>query len=551
MKKILILSSLMGLLLTTTSCREEFLQSEPTETLANPPAQAKLNGLYLMMVNTGTGGTTGHDDYGQKGYDLVSDMLSADMVLSGVTYGWYRNIANLTATTDFTNNANYQPWRYYYRIAYAANDVIAGLGGNDAVPASAADKAAMGQAKAMRAYAYFYLTQYFTTKYDPAAPAIPLYIDAGVQAQPKAKQSEIYAQIVKDLTEAVTLLNGFGRANKGVINQDVAKGLLAYTYAAMGENAKAAALSQSIISNFPKTNKEQTAFIGTEGNEGKGGGFNDLKTSSWMWGFDLTEANDLDLISWWGQADVFSYSYSWVGDSKAIDYDLYDAMRTDDVRRNQFATVVEFDPTFDPKNPNAASYLLNPDGTFVLNDKGEKILSSTKYPKGYVLERMYFDPTKNADDYMKVSRGSISYEAVPVNKFYAPERILGGQRIITTDYLFMRADEFHLLAAETLAKSGNEAQAKDILKNFLTDRLNSVSYIDGLSGAALLNEIYLQTRIEFWGEGKSYLAMKRNKATIKRGPNHLFYEGQTFSYDDDRLSMDIPQAEINNNPKLK
>ena len=107
------------------------------------------------------------------------------------------------------------------------------------------------------------------------------------------------------------------------------------------------------------------------------------------------------------------------------------------------------------------------------------------------------------------------------------------------------------IEAETLAKSGNEGQAKIILKNFLTQRINDLTYIDGLSGAALLNEIYLQTKIELWGEGKSYLAMKRNKATIKRGPNHLFFAGKTFSYDDDRLSMDIPQAEINNNPKLK
>jgi hypothetical protein len=63
----------------------------------------------------------------------MTDLLSSDMVLGGVTYGWYNNIANLTATNDFTNNANYMPWRYYYRIAYAANDVISGLGGNDAV----------------------------------------------------------------------------------------------------------------------------------------------------------------------------------------------------------------------------------------------------------------------------------------------------------------------------------------------------------------------------------------------------------------------------------
>jgi hypothetical protein len=42
------------------------------------------------------------------------------------------------------------------------------------------------------------------------------------------------------------------------------------------------------------------------------------------------------------------------------------------------------------------------------------------------------------------------------------------------------------------------------------------------NGNYIAKEIYLQTRIEFWGEGKSYLAMKRNKATTTRGSNHLF-----------------------------
>ncbi len=494
MKKIVILGSILGLLFSTTSCRDEFLESEPTQTIGNPPAQAKLNGLYAMMIQLETGGTTGHDDYGQKGYDLVSDLLSADMVLSGVTYGWYSNIANLSATTDFTSNSNYQPWRYYYRIAYAANDVIAGLGGNEAVPGGA-DKTSMGQAKAMRAYAYFYLMQYFTESYDPSAPSIPLYTTASVDALPKAKQSEVYAQIVKDLTEAVDLLAGFNRANKGMINQDVAKGLLAYTYAAMGENAKAADLSLQIIAKYPMTTAEETVFDETSQ---KGGGFNDLRTGSWMWGFDITEANGLDLISWWGQADIFTYSYSWVGDAKSIDLDLYNAISNNDIRKQQFRTVIETDTGFDT-----------------------------------------FDATESGD-----------YEAVPINKFYDPKRQIGGQRIVTTDYLFMRADEFYLLAAETLAKSGNAAQAREVLAELLDARMDDTSYLNSLSGTALQNEIYLQTRIELWGEGKSYLAMKRNKATIKRGPNHLFYAGQSFMYNDDKLTLEIPQQEVVNNPNL-
>ena len=85
MKKLIILGSLLGALVSLNSCRDEFLESEPTETLANPDAQSKLNGLYLMMVNTGTGGTKRHDDFGQKGYDIYSDLLSSDMVLAAET----------------------------------------------------------------------------------------------------------------------------------------------------------------------------------------------------------------------------------------------------------------------------------------------------------------------------------------------------------------------------------------------------------------------------------------------------------------------------------
>jgi hypothetical protein len=78
--------------------------------------------------------------------------------------------------------------------------------------------------------------------------------------------------------------------------------------------------------------------------------------------------------------------------------------------------------------------------------------------------------------------------------------------------------------------------------------LPSTAYVDGLSGQALKNEIYLQTRIELWGEGKSYLAMKRNKATITRGSNHLSNVGIPIPYNDNRLTLEIPQSEVQNNP---
>src|SRR5690606_12200390 len=64
-------------------------------------------------------------------------------------------------------------------------------------------------------------------------------------------------------------------------------------------------------------------------------GFNDVNTSSWMWGMDLTLANKLDLVSWWGHMDYFTYSYASAGDPKVMDADLYDQIRTGDLRKKQ------------------------------------------------------------------------------------------------------------------------------------------------------------------------------------------------------------------------
>lgn len=207
-----------------------------------------------------------------------------------------------------------------------------------------------------------------------------------------------------------------------------------------------------------------------------------------MWGATITPENNLNLISWWGQIDVFTYSYAFVGDTKGMSKELYEAIKDNDVRKKQF----------------------------------EVSFSSTNF-------------------------GSNTY--LPVNKFYsATGKKLGGQRIIESDYIYMRVEEMYLLNAEVNARLGQEGEAKQTLKNMLSNRIDDISYIDGLSGEALLSEIILQTRIELWGEGKSYAAIKRNKRDFVYGSNQLHYANGVFRYDDRRLRLSVPQAEILNNP---
>jgi hypothetical protein len=492
---------LLGLVGTTilAGCKKDFLDAQPTqfttpEQLAAAAAQdpkvltGSITGLYTIMFTAGAGGTTGHDDFGQKGIDIYSDMLASDMVLGALNYGWYTPVARYQATLDFTRNEAYVPWRYYYKEIFGANTVIEALGGNDVVPVNAIDKATMGQAKAMRAYGYFYLTQLYAKEYgDGTAKILPVYTTTNPDSlnRPKFSAQHVWNLMISDLTQAISLLDVFTRSNKDQLDKNVAKGLLAYVLAARGtaaDWAQVQTLTQDIMTAYPSTSPSLLAYNGTNATTA---GFNSVTTPSWMWGVDITLAQGLDLISWWGQVDQFTYSYAWAGDPKTIDRGLYDAIRADDIRKTQFAS------------PTATSFRLQ-----------------------------------------------------PINKFFAPARTSGGQRQIVTDLLYMRSDEFYLLNAEAKARAGQTAAAQTALKTFLASRITDVTYIDALAGQALLNEIYLQTRIELWGEGKSYLAMKRNKATITRGSNHLFDAGNSFVYNDPKLTFVIPQAEVLNNPNL-
>lgn len=516
MKKYFKMAFITALALGVSSCGKDFLDEKPSQYLSpgqiadatelDPGlAQANIDGVYALMYKVGTGGTNlDHDDFGQKAYDIYSDMIVSDMVLGSLTYGWYRDVARLSATTDYTDTDAYKPWRYYYQIGLAANATIELLGGPDA-ELEGNNVFIMGQAKAMRAYAYFYLAQFYSSGYGTGSEKIlPIYRDTQVPNQPKSTSAEVYEFIIENLEQAIVHLEGFNRSAsaKNQINQDVAKGLLAYALTARGsaeDLQRVVKLTDEIINSnaYPLTTRSQTVaqfrtpLTATSELLNPESGFNDVNTPSWMWGVDLTLDSDLDLVSWWGQVDLFTYSYAYVGDAKIIDDGLYDAIREDDIRKNQFVDV----------------------------DGDGKLW--------------------------------------PINKFYWSGRTkylagdeFGGQRYIITDYVYMRVEEMYLLNAEAKAKLGQDGPARERLKDILKLRVDDYNYVDALSGEALQDEIYLQTRIEMWGEGKAYLAMKRNKATVKRGSNHLEHAGQSFPYNADELTFDIPQAEVLNNPFL-
>ncbi|WP_299366555.1 RagB/SusD family nutrient uptake outer membrane protein [Winogradskyella sp.] len=475
------------------SCEEDFLDpvrdssvlldAEIAENVPFNPGliEASLDGIGVFMIDDRTITGTRHHDFGQKGIDIFMDIVCGDAALSGSAFGWYNDVANMITTTDFTTEENEFIWSYYYRVINTANTVIVTSGGENPSTTDETTLRINAQAKAYRAYSYFYLAQLFQPAYDPNQEILPFNTVDEVNPA-KIPASVIYDQILSDLNFALNNLGSYVRPSITQIDQSVINGLLAYTHAAMGNWADARTHAEAVItSGYPLATAGALAFPGA------GSGFNDVAAPNWIWGFDLTAEIGQQLINWWGQMDFFTYSYAWAGDTKSIDNLLYSQIPADDIRSTQFGT------------------------------------------------------------------GAAQLQ--PINKFFDPGRTAGGQFVITTDYIFMRVEEFYLLSAEASARLGDEASAKNRLTDLLEIRFSggtaaATSYLDDFTGPGLIDEIYFQTRVEMWGEGKSYFALKRNQATMTRGTNHVFRPNESFVHDSDEISFQIPEIEIINNPNI-
>ncbi len=89
----------------------------------------------------------------------------------------------------------------------------------------------------------------------------------------------------------------------------------------------------------------------------------------------------------------------------------------------------------------------------------------------------------------------------------------------TMDYMYMRAPEMYLIRAEALAHLGQGALAANALKPLMAVRDAAWN-----KTTVSVEDVYLQRRIELWGEGFSFFDLKRLNKGINRnydGSNHL------------------------------
>ncbi len=120
----------------------------------------------------------------------------------------------------------------------------------------------------------------------------------------------------------------------------------------------------------------------------------------------------------------------------------------------------------------------------------------------------------------------------------------------------MRVEEMVLIEAEAAARQ-DENRGKTILENFAKTRDEKFEYgkhndaYNNTSTPAIINEIWWQRRVEFWGEGLAMFDVKRlNKGIIRSyaGTNHVNGYRWNTNEPPQWMTFCIVQTETNNNP---
>ncbi|MBO9728413.1 MAG: RagB/SusD family nutrient uptake outer membrane protein [Chitinophaga sp.] len=151
-------------------------------------------------------------------------------------------------------------WGQLYSSIYYANTVLDNF--NDRQPASSEKEVfetVKGEAYALRAWCYFYLVNYYAEPYSAAtlkANGVPMPLTAkdvhqNTQNNVREPLEKVYAQIVADLDQASSFLNGKKSRSKFRFDASAVRALQARVYLFMGDYDKAIAAATDVMVNKP------------------------------------------------------------------------------------------------------------------------------------------------------------------------------------------------------------------------------------------------------------------------------------------------------------
>lgn len=477
---------------------------------ANPEmAQAAITGItslfstYMNVVSTAT--DEYHSDFGFPAVMLGMDSRAVDLVATTTGYNWFSHQTRMSDCT-ITSVGTELAWGNCYNQVFAANAALKSISADTEDPTLQFYRA---QALAIRAFNYFTLAQIyqFTYKGNEDKPCVMIITEENEEEVAangigRATVEAVYSRIMDDINEAITLIEASELEPKDVLESQPKRflsaaamyGLRARINLVKNEWDDAAADAKEAISLFPGSPRSLATAAGP--------GFTSLSESDWMWGIAIAETDRIvtsEIVNWPSHMGSLNYGYASVGAWRKINKALYNSIPDTDVRKTWFL-----------------------DG----NGKSEGLSAA---------QQAYLDKAE-CGAYTQVkfdSYQSVIYQDVNAN-----------------DIPLMRIEEMYYILAEAQAMgSAGPAEGTQTLVKFVKTYRDPAYAFAGGSPEAVQEEVWMQRRVELWGEGlTTFDLMRLKKPFDRRGggwSTELVYNIQP---DDPVLIYPIPQKEVNGNP---
>lgn len=509
MKKIinkLFAGSLLAGMMLVSSCAGDYLDTAPTDstgatdavgTTAN--AMKALNGIAKIM-------TTQHSYFGGGFAGENNIMIQYESYPSeNYNYNYYASGWSPIFNQEFHTRTNSiydaYAWYYYYTIAGNANTILANI--DNAEGTEAERNFVKASALTFRAYAFEKLVHYYCWRWQDsnngASQGIVLRLDESTGGQGYATLAETYAQIYKDLDEAIMLFeqSGMDRNASQVWMPNINVAHAIYARAALTKQDYTKALTEAKLArqNYPlMSNAEYHAGFCNPTSEWIFGSFGSAQENNWYWSYGTQYACN----------GYYANAAGAANGAGSIGRELINRIPNNDARKALFLTEDKF-----------PGYNFN-DGSAM--DLGYGILGMG-------------DDEKKADALWEEAAAYCQKMAVSGLEapYQAGYMYLGGQLkcyVFDTpgvSYLpFIRSSEMVLVEAEANYFLNDETAARAALVELNATSGRNPEYTCDKSGEALWNEIMDYRELELWGEGFAWSDYKRWNRDIVR---HSFAEG--------------------------
>lgn len=482
-------------------------EDQKKETLAADPdkAEAGVNAIFSQMKayrpNYTALGSFRHNDIGYPYIMMETDQNGYDMVSDDNGYNWTSNALDYNDRV-YTSNESQMTWNTLYMQINTCNAVVGGI---DAETTDATSQYYLAQGLAARAFNYFVLAQLYQFNYkgNESKACIPLITDlnqATVPTEGCARNTvqEVYDQILSDINKAITLLENstVKRSKHDFVSAAVAYGIRARVNLVMQNWSDAASDADKAITLAAKEGITPLTM-----SKAARPGFYDA--ADWMWGVIVDETDDVvqsGIVNWISHMGSLNYGYGSYAGGHQISKKLYNQIPSTDVRKGWWT------------DENGQSSILTEE------------------------EQAYMD-----------SYGYVAY----TNVKFGPDQGVVGQSTNANDIILMRVEEMYLIKAEATAMAGNASEGASILTSFVKTYRNASYSCTATTAADVQEAVYLQRRIELWGEGLSWFdIMRLGKDMDRRGTGYAASLVYNIPAGSDILLWRIPEAEIQANPLI-